>query len=741
MTTFARVCEIAALPLVTLVLVVTPFAFGGVNQNAALLSKTFLSPVLFYFIYFARLGIVLAVMFWLAGMIAAREIRFARTPLDIPIGLFVGYTFLWFMFSKSKALTGGELANILCYVAIYYLVVNNVKTKMQMNVVAGALIFCGFAIATIGLIQSSGYFLPSSGLKNDYAINLLRPEQYRGRVGGTFVCPNHFAGYLEMVIPFALAYVLFSKIPTGRKLLVAFLGLVMVMGLLLSISRGGWVAFAVSAGFLFAMVTREKKVTLASWLVPLMAILVGIAVVVAKSSQVQKRFAESFADESYLKRAHVWLDTMSLIRDHLLIGTGPGTFEMAYREYRRPSVLLAIDYTHNDYLQALSNYGAIGFAILLSGILAFGRKMWRATKKLERRIDKALAYGVMAGVVALLVHSLVDFNMHIPSNAMTMAAIVGLGMSIRQYRFGAYDEWAAISGRERRFFPPVVQLGLIGVVVLVTTGILYLNFRAYASSLTLHRATEKDPSREFRDQDPKEKDLKAAEELYRKAASLFASSPKPWAALAEMHVWNGDRVLDAWNRGEINDFRFLLLDSKEAMQGYRKAVTAIQKGKKQNPLDSRHYLTLARAYSGIFYINDQYKESSPRQYSPSLEKYRQMAEEEFQKALDMDPNNADYHERLGVFYVRIERYDEAERELRSALQIFPDERKYWEQRKHLHERLGLVYDRTGRYGEAEGEIQKALDSIPANAFFKERSRLQKLMTNIRQRRKETEKTG
>ncbi len=689
MPMFARGRDTTVLTLVILVLLLAPFAFGGINQTQALLEKTFLSPVLFYFNYFARLAIALAVMLWLINVIVAKEIRFARTPLDIPIGLFVAYTLLWYIFSKSRRLAGGDLANILSCTALYYLVVNNVRTKLRMGIIAGTLIFTGFVIATIGLVQCSGYFIPSSGLKLDYAINLMRPKQYWGRVGGTFVCPNHFAGYLEMVIPFALGYVLFSKIPVGRKILMAFCGIVMTAGLLLSISRGGWVAFAVSAAFLFAMATRQKKVPVAAWLIPLVAVLVGVSVVLARSAHVQERFAHSFSkeDASYLKRMHVWLDTMSLVRDHPLFGTGPGSFELAYREYRRPSVLLAIRYTHNDYLHILADYGAVGLAILLSGVAAFGGRMWRAARKLKRRNDKALAYGVLAAVIALLVHSLIDFNMHIPSNAMTMAVIVGLGVAVRQYRLGAYDEWVALSGRKPKLFPPALQFGLAAVVVVATAGALYLNFKAYASSLTLHRAAERDPFREFADQDPRRKDLKAADKLYRKAASLFSPDAKPWAALAQMYLSKADETLE---KGETNKFHLLLLGAREAKRDYEKAAAAIEEAIKRNSRDSRHRLILARAYAGIVYINEEYKRGSPTQYSPSLEKYVPMAETQFQNALRMDPNNGVYHEHLGFFYYKVGRYDDAKRKVQQALEILPDTPVYLKERKHLERLLEKI---------------------------------------------------
>ena len=115
-----------------------------------------------------------------------------------------------------------------------------------------------------------------------------------------------------------------------------------------------------------------------------------------------------------------------------------------------------------------------------------------------------------------------------------------------------------------------------------------------------------------------------------------------------------------------------------------------------------------------------------------------MAEAQFQKALDMDPNNADSYERLAIFYYRIRRYDDAEREFRSALQILTDGPTYWGQRKHLRDRLWLVYERTRRHDDAQKEVQKALEGLPdVRAYLAERRHLQRLLERIRKRREET----
>jgi tetratricopeptide (TPR) repeat protein len=409
--------------------------------------------------------------------------------------------------------------------------------------------------------------------------------------------------------------------------------------------------------------------------------------------------------------------------------------------------MLAIRYTHNDYIHIFSDYGAVGFGILLFGIAVFWRKMWRAANKLKRRNDRALAYGVLAAVIAILVHSLIDFNMHIPSNAMMMAAIVGLGLCIRNYKLNPGEEWVGLSARKKKLFPVALQAALVVVVIAAGAGLLYVNHMAYASFLTLHRAGEKDPSRdpsqEFRGQDPKEKDLSKADRLYGESASLFPLNSKPWAALANMHVWAADDVLEKEDRK--NRFRFLLVGVNQAKKHYEKAAAAAKEAIQRNAIDSRYYLTLARAYAGIFYMNEEYKLGAPSQFSAALEKCRRKAEEQFQKALELDPKNVVYLDQRAFFFANIGRYDEAEEDLRDALHFVPRELKkedkkqlrYWVEIKHLHERLGGVYVLMEKYDKAAKEIQAALDLLPEDGFSWEKKRLGSLLDDLRRKQKET----
>jgi O-antigen ligase len=112
--------------------------------------------------------------------------------------------------------------------------------------------------------------------------------------------------------------------------------------------------------------------------------------------------------------------------DFPIFGTGFGTFQYIYRKYKTWDDLFLYKHAHNDYLEILSDLGLIGFLIVLVGIVLFLRKI--LLRWIERRdpYAKGITLGGVCGVFAILGHSLVDFNLHIPANALFLSIILGL---------------------------------------------------------------------------------------------------------------------------------------------------------------------------------------------------------------------------------------------------------------------------------------------------------------------------
>ena len=106
------------------------------------------------------------------------------------------------------------------------------------------------------------------------------------------------------------------------------------------------------------------------------------------------------------------------------------------------------DRAHNDYLNLLADWGAAGGIIVLAGMVTFGaglRKTWKYVRPAENDFGRCMSnrfaffLGASAGLFALAVHSVVDFNLHIPANAILGVTLLALLSS--NLRFATERHW------------------------------------------------------------------------------------------------------------------------------------------------------------------------------------------------------------------------------------------------------------------------------------------------------------
>ena len=254
---------------------------------------------------------------------------------------------------------------------------------------------------------------------------------------GTYVNPNHFAGLLAMALPCGVALVydnLGRNRPAeqGRRLaawfstdgsrnwLLGLLVLIGLAGLLLSYSRAG-IALGVSAvGLTLLTAGRSPGLKLR-----LIVTVLVIAVAVTPLMQVGvDRLLQTYANspnELHGARARVWLDSFSLVAAQPLVGCGFGAFSASYPLVRSPEVRFFFAHVHNDLLQLLTEGGAVGLLLLLLLLIPLLDQMVRSIGGAKG----TLAVGVAAGLVAVMLHSLVDFPFHMPANAAVAAILAG----------------------------------------------------------------------------------------------------------------------------------------------------------------------------------------------------------------------------------------------------------------------------------------------------------------------------
>lgn len=332
------------------------------------------------------------------------------------------------------------------------------------------LLFIFLVLAGVNLAVAARQF--SGG--DDYMLNgFSRASNYRGRGSGLYICPDHLAGFLEMVGSLTLAMAIWSRQAIWLKLLLGYCALCCFAGLVLTLSRGG--ALSATAALLTIAacgVWRARAASPRAFVTSLIlvAVLGGLAAaalgtVLSNSSVVRKR-AATLLDQQDV-RLLLWPAALKEFAVNPIIGTGAGTYRFYGRLFRDPRVQRDPIRAHNDYLELLAEYGLVGAAGLLFFLFAHLQKGWRTFHRLGPRLDaiplatlsgsNAAAWniGALAAVNALLVHSCFDFNLHIPVNACLLAFIFAIlanpgrrltqGEDLVPERFARRDLWPRLA--------------------------------------------------------------------------------------------------------------------------------------------------------------------------------------------------------------------------------------------------------------------------------------------------------
>jgi len=195
--------------------------------------------------------------------------------------------------------------------------------------------------------------------------------------------------------------------------------IVPIVALLLSASRGGIVSLALQMVILFLLLlvrrVRSKHVLVGGMVV----LCAALAVSWIGVTQVLQRFADYQSLEvSVGKRAAMRVDTWHIFLDHPLMGTGLGTLQMVFPPYDSLYDGRIVNHTHNDYLEALAETGVLGGLCCLWFLGVLLLDSLRGLAELGSSFGAWLNLSGLVGCCGLLVHSLVDFNLHIPANAL-----------------------------------------------------------------------------------------------------------------------------------------------------------------------------------------------------------------------------------------------------------------------------------------------------------------------------------
>ena len=289
-----------------------------------------------------------------------------------PVLAFLGYSMVRCLSSPFQFDAQVELLQItLCAVA-FLVTANHLKDASTRKIFLVALI--------VILLFESSYAIYQSMTKSIMVLGWEKPEVYRGRGSGTFICPNNTAALLEMGLGLVLAVAVLVKVRRDslerfvvQKLLVCYAALMAVAGVIVTYSRTGWMATLTALLMILLWVDRRRR---AGWII--MAIALGgilmIAVAAWKFDPVRQYIVKTFSvkqqsggrtialeDASLGGRIYMWGGTLKMIQERPLLGYGLASWQWFYTRFKSPQIETHAEHTHNEFLNLAADYGLAGF--------------------------------------------------------------------------------------------------------------------------------------------------------------------------------------------------------------------------------------------------------------------------------------------------------------------------------------------------------------------------------------------
>jgi len=359
---------------------------------------------------------------------AARNFPRGRLDLiDISVVLFVLYAVARWLTSPTEYFSRLEVLSIFAYAVIFFTCRYGLVRRTHGLVLLGLLV--GLGIFETGF----GYYLSNHLDWCPFGPNETLHRYYAPRWVGTYACPNHYVALLVMAMGAALAWASFSKISWPLRIVFFYLAAILMAGVICSGSRGGLLGAFASVGALTIFGVRYGMVR---WWFPVVGgalLLGGFILVLSQSRIVQERLQEGrqIIDEGNLDtyvRYKLARDALKIAQDYPVFGTGPATFVFVHPRYQDNTFSRRAVLTHDDYLNCLDDYGAIGLGLALIFIGAVTIKFFRRPRATSRWQDRVLLTAGFMAWSALLLHSFVDYNMHIPANALMLFALTGMGL-------------------------------------------------------------------------------------------------------------------------------------------------------------------------------------------------------------------------------------------------------------------------------------------------------------------------
>lgn len=442
-------------------LIFAPLAFGTVEPwSYAIMEGAAFAALFFYLIYAAGTGAEIFEvpgLAWLAlflGFILLQIIPLPAffvaliSPASYELqqsAAFARGTDAWMTISVHPRATIESFFRYAAYAAFYILAIQLLSRKDLLKKTVFIIIIFGALLAFSSILQLY--------LTEDMAL-WIRHVPINSMIIGPYICHNHYAGLMEMIFPVALALFFFYRPRLGEgslvkdfieifgrqkgniHILIGAGALLIAVSIFLSLSRGGIVSTCLAFFFFIFMLSRRRISRGANNLTAVIIVLICLSVSWFGWDMIFERFSVLRNEQGLVVNARFdyWKDSLSAIRDYPVTGAGFGTFADIYRPYQSIGDNHFVDHAHNDYLEFGVEGGIVGFVLFFGFVAAVFSKIFKGYARRKDPYAVFISIGSVTGIIAILFHSLSDFNLQIGANGLWFFLLLALAVSAAHTR-------------------------------------------------------------------------------------------------------------------------------------------------------------------------------------------------------------------------------------------------------------------------------------------------------------------
>jgi O-antigen ligase len=365
---------------------------------------------------------------WVVQRLMVRRWRFHFNTTFAAAGMLVAFAFVQTLPLRTT-ISADPFETWLTGLKLLALLLNGVllqqylSTPLRLNLVMKVLIGVALASAVFGIVRASA---------QQSEAGFVLPFLKRASGFGQFVNKNHFAFLMELVA--GLIGGLIAGKAIRREQLPFYLSILAVLwiSIVMTFSRGGLLTTCAQILFLVAVYLRSQTLRfriLSTAAITLVILAIVGAAAIWIGGDVLVTRIEALPNEvqtaayTGVRRREIWSATWQLIKAHPIAGSGLGAYGVAITQFHYASGELIPEAAHNDYLELLASAGLIGVGLVMWFAVSL---FTQARRQLVSRnpVRRAACLGALAGIFGILTHSVVDFGLHVTTNALVAVTLV-----------------------------------------------------------------------------------------------------------------------------------------------------------------------------------------------------------------------------------------------------------------------------------------------------------------------------